>query len=110
MKNLIFTNKYKKQWKEVSHYPSYDDQLLKDYIVMLQKDEKLPDKARDHKLAEHSRSEYQGCRDFHLSPDIVVVYRVTNDIIEFVAIGKHNKLKLTSSWNYKTKQKAEMSL
>ena len=101
MKKLTLTNKYKRQWKEVSTYSSYDDTLLKEYITKLQNNEKLPENARDHKLANHSRSEYQGCRDFHLTPDIVVVYKIDKDEVELVAIGKHNKLKLTSSLNYK---------
>ena len=101
MKKLTLTNRYKRQWKEVSTYSSYDDALLKEYITKLQNNEKLPEKVKDHKLADHSRSEYQGCRDFHLTPDIVVVYKIDKDNVELVAIDKHNKLKLTSSLNYK---------
>lgn len=100
MKEVIVKNNYKKQLKEVSKYPDYNEALLKEYIEKLRNNEKLPERAKDHKLALHSRAEYQGCRDFHLSPDIVVVYRLTQDAIELIAIGKHNKLQLTSSWNY----------
>lgn len=100
MKKLTWTNKYAKQLRDVSKYPDYNEALLKEYIEKLRNDEKLPERAKDHKLALHSRSEYRGCRDFHLAPDIVVVYRLTQDAIELIAIGKHNKLQLTSSWNY----------
>lgn len=100
LRELIVKNNYKKQLKEVSKYPDYNEELLKKYVQMLRNNEKLPEKAKDHKLSKHSPGIYSGCRDFHLAPDIVVVYRLTSDALELVAIGKHNKLQLTSSWNY----------
>lgn len=100
MKKLTWTNKYAKQLKDVSTYPDYNENLLTEYVEKLRNNEKLPEKAKDHKLSKHSPGIYSGCRDFHLAPDIVVVYRLTQDALELVAIGKHNKLQLTSSWNY----------
>ncbi len=101
MKDIYFKRSFNSQLKDVKKYPEFNQKQLDEYILMLQRGEKLPEKTRDHKLAAHSRSEYQGCRDFHLTPDIVVIYRLNKNDVEIVAIGKHNKLKLTSSWNYK---------
>lgn len=100
MKELIIKKAFNKDLKDVERYKEFNKDKLYEYIKMIQQGKSLPERARDHKLAPHSRSEYQGCRDFHLTPDIVVVYRVNENEVELVAIGKHNKLQLTSSWNY----------
>ena len=100
MRYIKFRGKFKKELKVVSNYPEYNEELLNEYIQMLQRGEKLPEKVRDHKLSKSSSAEYKGCREFHLAPDLLVVYKLFEDKIEFVSIGKHNTLRLTSSLKF----------
>ena len=100
MRRLKWTTNYKKQQKQVSTYPDYDEELLAKYLDMICRGEQLPVRADDHPMAKHSSGKYKNTRNFHLAPDIVVVYRLTDDVVELIAIGKHNKLYLTSSFKY----------
>lgn len=100
MRDIKIRGKFKKELRVVSNYPEYNEKLLDEYIQMLQRGEKLPEKVRDHKLSKSSSAEYKDCREFHLSPDLLVVYRLFDDKIELVSIGKHNTLRLTSSLKF----------
>lgn len=95
MKELKTQSTFKKDMKKVEKYPNFPPELLKEYIRTLLKGEKLPVEARDHKLSKSSPSQYQGLRDFHLTPDICVPYRREDSRITLVRIGKHNNLDLT---------------
>lgn len=102
MRNIKIKGKFKKELRVVSNYPEYDERLLDKYIQMLQRGEKLPENVRDHKLSKSSNSEYKDCREFHLAPDLLVIYKLFNDNIELVSIGKHNTLRLTSSLTFES--------
>ena len=45
---------------------------------------------RDHKLF----GKFRGCREFHLAPDILLIYRINQSrrLIELVRIGSHSEL------------------
>ena len=65
---------------------------------MLQRGESLPAKAKNHALSKSSPKEYKDCYDFHVVPDICVVYRLTKDAVELIRIGQHNNLGLTENF------------
>jgi addiction module RelE/StbE family toxin len=44
----------------------------------------LPPRFLDHLLKD--------CRDYHLLNDLVVIYRITEESVEFLRIGTHTKL------------------
>ena len=98
MRKLIYSSKFNKDLKKVKKYPEYSDKKFSEYVNLLMQGKPLPANAKDHPLARHSPVEYKGFRDFHLAPDIVVVYRIINDVIEIARIGKHNNLGLTESF------------
>jgi mRNA interferase YafQ len=50
--------------------------------------QELPARYRDHPL----HGEWQGCRDFHLWPDLVVIYRRTQTRIVLYRVGSHAEL------------------
>lgn len=97
MKTILRTNAFKKDLKRVINYKGYKKEKLSDYVNKLANSENLPANAKDHKLSPASPKEYHTARDFHLSPDIVVVYKRTDDAIELLRIGKHNDLGLTEN-------------
>ena len=58
------------------------------YISMLLKEEELPLLAKDHSLS----GEYQDTREFHISGDLMVVYRINNNTLELLRLGTHSQL------------------
>ena len=102
MRNIVLTTKYKKDMKAISKTPRFKkySSLLVDYLAALQRGEELPPAAKNHQLAKHSPKEYKDCWDFHVVPDICVVYRLTDTTIELIRIGQHNNLGLTENILY----------
>lgn len=97
MRALRATNAYKKDLKKVSQYPNFDIKLLNEYTNKILRGEKLPESVHDHKLSKSSPKKYQGLRDFHLAPNICVLYRIEESTVIFVRIGSHSYLGLTES-------------
>ena len=97
MRNVKPTPRFNKDFKLVQKSPKFKKWSAKfeTYVKLLQRGESLPTEARDKSMAKHSEKEHKGCREFHAAPDIVVIYRMNNDTIELVRIGKHNNLGLT---------------
>lgn len=95
MKELLYTSSFKKDIKKVSTYSSFKEDLFDKYTEMLAQGQSLPTNTKDHTLSKSSPKRYKGLRDFHLSPDICVLYKQTPDSIIFYRIGKHNNLGLT---------------
>lgn len=52
--------------------------------------ERLEAKYRDHAL----KGNLQGLRDCHIKPDLVLIYRKDNELLELIAmrIGKHSEI------------------
>ena len=73
--------------------------LLVEYLACLQRGEQLPVRADNHPLSKSSPKEYKDCWDFHVVPDICVVYRMTDTAIELIHIGQHNNLGLTENFS-----------
>ncbi|RMX01085.1 type II toxin-antitoxin system YafQ family toxin [Allofranklinella schreckenbergeri] len=48
----------------------------------------LPARYRDHALG----GDWQGFRDCHIEPDLVLIYRQTEQALELVRIGSHAEL------------------
>ena len=95
MKIVKYTNQFKKDSQKVKQYPSFNRDTLESYVNLLASGQRLPDKAKDHALSKSSPKHYRGLRDFHISPDICVVYDLHKDSIILHRIGKHNNLGLT---------------
>jgi mRNA interferase YafQ len=65
-----------------------DDKLLA-VVDLLTRDELLPELLHDHALV----GSLKDCRDCHIRPDLVLIYRKNNnDILELVRIGSHSEL------------------
>ena len=58
---------------------------------MLANDEPLPARHHDHSLA----GEWMDHRDCHVKPDLVLIYRKTDEItLDLVRLGSHSELGL----------------
>ena len=58
------------------------------YISLLLNEEDLPESARDHALT----GNYKDTNEFHISGDLLVVYRVENSTLELLKIGTHSQI------------------
>jgi len=74
LEKLRFTNE---------HYTKY---II--YLGNLLENKLLPPEARDHKL----KGEWGDCREFHVSGDLLVIYRLDNDTLQLIRIGNHSEL------------------
>jgi len=50
--------------------------------------QELPKEAKDHQL----KGELKDFREFHISGDLVVLYRIKNDTLQLLRIGSHNEI------------------
>lgn len=88
MKYTIFrTSSFKKAYKKLS---SSNQELVLEIIIKLANDESLDEKYKDHLLI----GNYQGCRECHVKPDLLLIYKINNNAVELVLVevGKHAKL------------------
>ena len=97
MRKVIFTKNFQRSMKDVRSYKAYKAEELESALATIANGNKLPENMRDHAMAKHSPGYLSGARAFHLRPNLVVVYRMTDSEIEVLNIGLHNKTKLTSS-------------
>jgi mRNA interferase YafQ len=65
------------------------DHLLAGVVALLAEDRPLPPANGDHPLA----GEWKDCRDCHLRPDLVLVYRKPDaEVLQLVRLGSHSEL------------------
>lgn len=85
MREIEFTNAFKRDFKKYGVLSS----AWIEAIFCLINDNALPEKYCDHALT----GNWQGFRDCHIQPDLVLIYRkIGNNILELVAIGSHAHL------------------
>ncbi len=97
MYEIFRTTSFKKDYKKLSNK---EKDLLKTVVKALAEGEKLDEELKDHKLV----GNYLGCRECHVQPDLLLIYRVDNDILELalVRVGSHSKSKKGVSCHLKT--------
>ena len=87
MLKLFRTKTFLKEYKKIK----FTDKLYLKYVVYittLLKEEKLPQEAKDHPL----KGNYADYREFHISGDLLLIYRVEDEILKLVRIGSHSEL------------------
>lgn len=87
MYQIFRTTSFKKDYKKLSQK---NKNILKEVIIKLANNEILEEKYKDHKLI----GDYLGCRECHVKPDLMLIYRINNQVLELalVRIGNHSDL------------------
>jgi mRNA interferase YafQ len=87
MYKIFRTNSFKKDYKKLNNR---EKELLKTIITKLANCEELEEKYKDHKLI----GNYLDCRECHIKPDLLLIYRIDDEILELalVRVGNHSKL------------------
>ena len=89
MLDLRFTNQFKKDYK-LAQKRGYDLSEFQEIVDKLRNREPLDPKYKDHPLSNN----WKNHRDFHLHPDVVVIYCIKNNnlILEMLRMGSHSDL------------------
>jgi len=87
MYSIFRTSSFKKQYKKLA---SNDKAQLKEVILLLANNIQLDEKYKDHKLT----GNFKELRECHIKPDLLLIYKINNDILELalVQVGNHNSL------------------
>ena len=87
MLKLNTSTKFKKDLK-ICQKRHYNFSLLDAAISILRIPDVLPPQNKDHSLV----GEYTGCRECHLQPDWLLIYRQTDTELYLVRTGTHSDL------------------
>jgi len=86
---LEITGQFKRDYKREKAGRQTDlDAVFKATVDLLVSEAPLPVANRDHPL----KGDWKGCRDCHLKPDLVLIYRKTRTSIELLRLGSHSEL------------------
>lgn len=80
------TNQFKRDAKK--HYLSLITPSWTEVIYCLCNDLPVPARYKDHQLTGNLKD----FRDCHIKPDLVLLYRKTDDALELVRLGSHSEL------------------
>lgn len=61
---------------------------FKEIVTLLVKAEEIPESFKDHKLT----GNWNGYRELHVFPDLIFIYRSTNDTVYGERLGTHSDL------------------
>ncbi|MEB5927462.1 type II toxin-antitoxin system YafQ family toxin [Enterococcus faecalis] len=89
MLEIFYTNQFKKDFKKAKKQGK-NLEKLKEVIVLLQEQQTLPLKYKDHALT----GNYIGTRECHIEPDWLLIYKIDGDklILTSARIGSHSEL------------------
>jgi mRNA interferase YafQ len=89
MLEIFYTNQFKKDFKKAKKQGK-NLEKLKEVLVLLQEQQTLPPKYKDHALT----GNYIGKRECHIEPDWLLIYKIDGDklILILARIGSHSEL------------------
>jgi mRNA interferase YafQ len=94
MRTIERTKKFKRDYQRVRNSGRYKtfNRYFQEVISALVYDTPLAPKCRDHKLV---GGEWQGCRECHIKPDLLLVYKlIPPSVLTLVRLGSHSELGL----------------
>jgi mRNA interferase YafQ len=93
MRRIERTSRFKRDYKREAKgtYRATLETEFVEIIRALATDQPLADKHHDHALS----GEWSDCRDCHIRPDLVLIYRKPdNTVLQLVRLGSHSELGL----------------
>lgn len=83
------TNGYKKDYK-LSFKRGFNLNAIDTIVETLVREQPLPQRCEDHPL----KGSWKGCRDCHIEPDWVLIYRVEAGFLYLIRTGTHSDLEI----------------
>lgn len=62
--------------------------MLIEVLYLLLNDKPLPQQYKDHELI----GNWKGFRECHIKPDLLLIYRKNDDLLQLVRLGSHSEL------------------
>ncbi|MBA2586374.1 MAG: type II toxin-antitoxin system YafQ family toxin [Chthoniobacterales bacterium] len=93
MRDVKYTSRFRRDYRreKSSVHSRKLDAMLMEIVNLLAAGTPLPRRNFDHPLS----GEWSDCRDCHLRPDLVLIYRKPDDdSLELVRLGSHSELGL----------------
>lgn len=90
MLDVEYTKSFMKDYKREkrSSYSKTLDQDIKAALDFLQNEQPLPTGYSDHA----GKGEWQGCRECHLKPDLLLIYQTFSPTLYLIRLGSHARL------------------
>ena len=88
MLKLEYSTQFKKDFKKIAKLAVPDVVEVGHVIKQLQLGHTLPEKYVDHALS----GNWHHYRDCHIKPDLVLIYKVEEDVLKLARIGTHSEL------------------
>ena len=85
--NIHYTTQFKKDYKRIKKQKK-NLSKLRVVIEKLVEGQLLEPKYRDHQLS----GNWQGHRDCHIEPDLMLIYKITDDYLYLERTGSHSDL------------------
>ena len=86
MRSIEVSSQFKRDAKK--NYLSLLTPAWGEVLNCLTNDIPLPAKYKDHALT----GNHKGFRDCHIKPDLVLIYRIQSDMVDFVRLGSHSEV------------------
>lgn len=86
VKEIIYTKPFLRDAKK--QYATLVTPRWAEVLLCLHKSEPLPEKFQDHAL----KGDWHGFRDCHVKPDLVLIYKVSDDVVVLHRLGTHSAL------------------
>lgn len=84
MRDKKFSSQFKRDLKKFAFDRSVILELNRVLMLLIER-KKLPAKYKDHLLS----GDYTGCRECHLKPDVLLVYKTSTRLLYLVRMGSH---------------------
>ena len=84
---LARANSFKRSFKKIKLTDDEESNYI-EIIYKLLNDEELETKYKDHQL----KGNLKEFRECHIKPDLLLMYRINDDVLELVDIGSHSEL------------------
>ena len=88
MLNLEYSTQFKRDFKKIAKLPIPDIVEIGHVIKQVQLGQILPEKYVDHPLS----GNWQGYRDCHIKPDLVLIYKLDQSSLKLARIGTHSEV------------------
>jgi len=85
--SIVFTKKFKKDFKRIENRQKKLIQL-KEIILSLAERKPLEQNFLDHPL----KGDFKDCRECHIEPDFLMIYKIENETLILVRCGSHSEL------------------
>ncbi len=88
MIKIVYSNQFKKDFKKLRRLPLPDLKKIFDVISSLELIKNLDAKFKDHELS----GNWSNFRECHIKPDLLLVYKASNNELQLARIGSHSEL------------------